>query len=117
MISRRQCRPRARACLALFVLGLLAAGASVADDTLIETGRRIYEDGVLSDGKPLRALRPEGFVLEGEHAACVTCHRRSGMGSVEGSIDSTILVPPIAGPVLFKPARTTLCRSRLLSKT
>jgi hypothetical protein len=27
------------------------------------------------------------------------------MGSVEGSIDSTILVPPVAGPVLFAPAR------------
>jgi hypothetical protein len=29
------------------------------------------------------------------------------MGSVEGSIDSTILVPPVAGPVLFAPARFT----------
>jgi len=27
------------------------------------------------------------------------------MGSVEGSIDSTVLVPPVAGPVLFVPAR------------
>ena len=105
MISRRQRHPSARVRFALFAFGLLAAGASAADDALIETGRRIYEDGVLPDGKLLRALRPEGFVLEGEHAACVTCHRRSGMGSVEGSIDSTVLVPPIAGPVLFAPAR------------
>jgi hypothetical protein len=27
------------------------------------------------------------------------------MGSIEGSIDSAILVPPVAGPVLFAPAR------------
>lgn len=94
-----------------FTLGLLmviivgTAAAIEPDDSLIETGRRIYEDGVLPGGEPLRAVRPEGFTIEGIHAACVTCHRRSGMGSVEGSIDSTILVPPVAGPVLFVPAR------------
>jgi hypothetical protein len=82
-----------------------AAGTSAPEEPLVETGRRIYQDGILPGGKPLRALRPEGFVLEGRYAACVTCHRRSGMGAVEGSIDSTILVPPVAGPVLFAPAR------------
>ncbi len=81
------------------------AGEPAPDDALLETGRRIYHDGILPGGEPLRALRPEGFVIEGGYAACVTCHRRSGMGSVEGSIDSTILVPPVAGPVLFAPAR------------
>ncbi len=95
----------------LLVLGLLAAtapaasGPSVKDDALADRGRRIYEQGLLPDGSPLRAMRPEGFTLEGEQAACVTCHRESGMGSVEGSIDRTILVPPVAGPVLFAPAR------------
>lgn len=94
-----------------FTLGLLmviivgTAAAIKPDDSLIETGRRIYEDGVLPGGEPLHAVRPEGFVMEGSYAACVTCHRRSGMGSVEGSIDSTILVPPVAGHVLFAPAR------------
>jgi hypothetical protein len=95
----------------LCALALLSANAatlraeSASDEALLETGRRIYQDGVLPGGEPLRALRPEGFVLEGSYAACVTCHRRSGMGSVEGSIDSTVLVPPVAGPVLFAPAR------------
>lgn len=81
------------------------AGATVTDNIVLETGRRIYEDGMLPGGGQLRAMRPEGFEMKGKHAACVTCHRRSGMGSVEGSIDSTILVPPVAGPVLFTPAR------------
>ena len=95
-----------RCILGLLILLLVAvAGATETDVLLIEKGRLIYEDGVLPDGEPLRAVRPEGFVMEGIHAACVTCHRRSGMGSVEGSIDSTILVPPVAGPVLFTPAR------------
>lgn len=104
-------RQRSPARTVLFTLGLLTAtlvaatGEPGAGDPLIETGRRIYEDGMLPGGEPLLAIRPEGFVMEGRHAACVTCHRRSGMGSVEGSIDSTILVPAVAGTVLFAPAR------------
>lgn len=97
-----------RAELAAAVCALLTGGegsAAGAADPRVEAGRRIYAEGVLPDGSPLRALRPEGFVLEGEHAACLSCHRRSGMGSVEGSVDRTILVPPVAGPVLFEPAR------------
>jgi hypothetical protein len=70
-----------------------------------DAGRRLYREGLLPDGTPLRAERPEGFALEGERAACVSCHRPSGMGSVEGSIGRTILVAPVAGPVLFEPAR------------
>ena len=102
-------RYRARA--SLLALSLLAGiataagGSSASGDPRVEAGRRLYEQGILPDGAPLRALRPEGFVLEGAHAACITCHRKSGMGSVEGSIDSTVLVPPVAGPVLFVPAR------------
>ena len=59
-----------------------------------------YEEGLLPDGSPLRGIRPQGFVLEGRQAACTTCHRRSGLGSIEG----TILVPPVAERLLFAPA-------------
>ena len=93
---------------AVFLLAGIAAatgGPETGDESLAETGRRIYEQGVLPDGSALRAMRPEGFLLEGQHAACVTCHRDSGMGSIEGSLGSTILVPPVAGPLLFAPAR------------
>lgn len=94
------------------VLALTTVGAVAGpppdqgpDAALAELGRRIYQDGRLPDGRPLKALRPEGFVLEGEHAACVTCHRESGMGSVEGSLEKTVLVPPLAAGLLFLPAR------------
>ena len=90
--------------LTVIMSGAVSA-AEPGNDSLVETGRRIYEDGVLPGGEQLLAVRPEGFVMEGRYAACVSCHRRSGMGSVEGNIDSTILVPPVAGPVLFAPAR------------
>lgn len=92
---------------ALFLLAVIGsvATAESGDDALLETGRRIYQDGILPGGEPLLAIRPEGFVMEGFHAACVSCHRRSGMGSIEGNIDSTVLVPPVAGMVLFAPSR------------
>ncbi len=103
---KRLARP-ARALAALLVGPVVGLGAVAAppDAGLVERGRRIYEDGILPDGSPLRASRPEGFVLEGPDAACATCHRRSGMGSVEGSADTAILVPPVVGRLLFQPAR------------
>ena len=113
MIPVFQFQPHILMRVVIFTLGLLVLAANAVSDSalpeesLIEIGRRIYEDGVLPGGEPLQAVRPEGFVMEGGHAACVTCHRRSGMGSIEGSIDSAILVSPVAGPVLFSPARFT----------
>ena len=92
----------------VILLAVLAAGGCSPenrDRSLVEAGRRIYEEGVLPNGDLLVATRPEGLVLEGRYAACATCHRHSGMGSVEGLTDQSILVPPIAGPVLFQDAR------------
>ncbi len=79
--------------------------ASDPEPANIEKGRLIYEHGILPDGSPLQALRAEGVLFEGKSAACATCHRRSGMGSIEGSGVATILVPPVAGPLLFRTAR------------
>lgn len=69
----------------------------------VEQGQRIYQDGRLSAGAPLTAWR-EGIRLSGAAAACVTCHKRSGMGAVEG----TLIVPPIAGEFLFSDDKNKL---------
>ena len=68
---------------------------SAADE--LEIGRRIYLEGLLSSGKPLTGMRFDGVVVSGAQAACVSCHRNSGMGAVEGDV----LVPPITGKFLF----------------
>jgi hypothetical protein len=60
---------------------------------------RLYRDGVLPSGKPLRGEREAGIGVEGEAAACATCHRRSGLGSWEGQS----VIPPIIGRYLFRP--------------
>lgn len=70
------------------------------DSKQIELGRRIYMEGILPSGKPLQADRA-GLAAEGQAAACENCHRSSGMGSLEGSI----VAPPIAGKFLFADPR------------
>jgi mono/diheme cytochrome c family protein len=79
-----------------FLLTALLAFPALASDEL-ETGRRIYRDGTLPSGAPLQGVRMTGSVVSGSGAACVNCHRRSGMGSVEGDLQ----VPPINGKYLF----------------
>lgn len=63
---------------------------------------RIYQEGVLPSGEPLRAVQ-EGAPVSGARAACAQCHRRSGMGSVEG----TRVIPPITGRYLHQPRART----------
>jgi mono/diheme cytochrome c family protein len=81
---------------AALVAAVPAAGAAAADQ--LEIGRRIYEEGILSSGAPLAGERFDAKEpVTGSRAACVTCHRPSGMGSVEGDL----LVQPVTGTYLF----------------
>lgn len=83
------------------VLMLLAANATHASVLPADAGigKRIYREGLLPSGKPLRGTMQNGVVLSGADAACVRCHRRSGLGGVEGQNT----VRPIAGRLLFEP--------------
>jgi hypothetical protein len=63
------------------------------------SGESVYRLGVTGSGKPLAGSRDAGFRVEGETAACINCHQRSGLGGREGHI----LIPPIAGRYLFDP--------------
>jgi hypothetical protein len=74
---------------------LLAAAAAAAPPA----GEVIYRQGVLPSGRPLRGHREAGGGIAGAGAACVTCHRRSGLGSWEGQT----VIPPIIGRYLFRP--------------
>lgn len=69
-------------------------------------GQSIYRDGLLLSGEPVRAVVQKGVVLSGAAAACVNCHRRSGLGGSEGQIP----VRPIAGRLLFTSSQTGRAR-------
>lgn len=84
----------------LFIAGPTQAQAQAkagADANLVEQGRRIYQEGILPSGAKLQGVRFSNAVVEGEEVACIKCHRRSGMGGLEGNT----AVPPVSGPFLF----------------
>ena len=64
-------------------------------------GERLYRQGISVDGTPVQASSQSDVPLSGKQAACVSCHRPSGMGSSEGGY----YVPPINGPLLFAPRK------------
>jgi hypothetical protein len=86
----------ARAAAALLLLGAAAAAARPA---AAGAGERLYRQGILPGGAPLRGEREGGAGVEGLAAACVTCHRRSGLGGYEGQS----VIPPIIGRYLLRP--------------
>ena len=80
-----------------FALTLLGPLHALAAPDLVEQGRRIYLEGRLPDGSPVRGIEGSSIEVSGAMAACVRCHQRSGLGSREGEQP----IPPITGPVLF----------------
>ena len=62
-------------------------------------GAAIYHAGVLGSGAPLVGRREGAEPVNGVQAACVNCHRHSGLGAKEARNS----IPPIAGPYLFTP--------------
>jgi hypothetical protein len=72
-----------------------AAHAATPDPA---AGESIYLRGALPSGKPLQAVNDAGLQIQGPAAACVNCHRRSGLGAREGRS----LIPPITGRYLFR---------------
>jgi hypothetical protein len=87
-------------------LALLAASGTLAADGA--AGASIYLDGRLASGEPVRATVQKGVALSGTAAACVNCHRRSGLGGSEGQNP----IRPIAGSLLFSPSHTAFVRRR-----
>jgi cytochrome c len=86
------------ACAAATLWLVTPVAAAAAGNSLAEAGRRLYREGILASGEPLRGVRPGGQVVTGRDAACVLCHQRSGLGMPEGAV----AMPPISGPALFE---------------
>ena len=67
-------------------------------------GERIYREGILPSGQPVQAERGPSMHITAATAACVNCHRRSGLGMQEGRTT----IPPVAGIYLFHPRAGTV---------
>lgn len=102
-------RARSLVALALVQCALLAAlivpvgkansAPSTPPATTASAGEAIFQKGVLGSGEPLEATHEGGVNLRGAAAACMNCHRRSGLGSREGNSS----IPPITDRYLVHP--------------
>ncbi len=90
--------------LALVAGAAFAAGPQSGQDA----GMRIYRAGVLPSGAALRGELRNGAQLKGADAACVQCHRRSGLGGGEGQKS----IRPITGKQLFAQATVSTTTER-----
>ncbi|MBS0396734.1 MAG: c-type cytochrome, partial [Proteobacteria bacterium] len=82
----------------LLAAALLLGACAATSATPVADGERLYRSGLLPGGEPLVGTRASGADVSGEGAACVSCHRRSGLGNVEGSI----VIPPIIAKYLYR---------------
>ncbi|SCK24512.1 hypothetical protein [Vogesella sp. LIG4] len=64
-----------------------------------DAGEAIFRRGQLATGAALEAHRDGGLYMQGADAACINCHRRSGLGAKVGLSS----IPPITGRYLFRP--------------
>lgn len=88
------------ALLALTVFGsspFIASADTTKTAAIVEQGEQIYGKGLLISGQPLKAKTQGNTEVSGQHLACISCHRRSGLGSYEGKVQ----IPPIAGRALL----------------
>ncbi len=100
-------------CMAVAVTLLLVVGQlhlpshAVAEDSGVEglsaaevqsIGERMYRDGLLPSGEPIQAYLSGDVQVDGTSFTCVSCHLRSGMGSIE----SDVITPPTNGATLYK---------------
>ena len=82
----------------LLILLFMFASPLSAKNYIPAEGESIYRKGVLLSGEAVLAEREPGVRIEGAEAACVNCHRRSGLGSAEGRT----IIPPVTGNYLFR---------------
>jgi Cytochrome c len=95
----------------LLALILLPAWLGTAGATARSDAERIYREGILPSGEALHGVREGGVPIEGPTAACMNCHRRSGIGVNEGRT----VIPPITGKYLLRVPERALPEAKLQS--
>ena len=78
--------------------GAEQGGASQpTSEDILRRGESMYREGLLPSGEPMTAFINGDVKVPGNAFSCVSCHLRSGIGSVEGQV----LSPPTNGKKLY----------------
>jgi len=92
--------------MGLVILALIMVASSVAAAEppaaavdLLRQGERMYREGILPSGEPMQAMVSGDVPVSGAAFTCISCHLRSGLGSIEG----TVVTPPTNGKTLYQP--------------
>jgi hypothetical protein len=88
-----------RILLAALLLGAELAAVARDAPAPADLGQALYEGTLPGYTSRVRNARDAAVQLPAASAACVSCHRPSGLGSFEGGL----AVPPVAGKLLFNP--------------
>lgn len=78
-----------------------ASVAGFAPHEALRLGQRIYREGIGVDGRAVTAIVAGDAAVDGTTLTCVSCHRRSGIGSREASV----VAWPVTGKELSVPRR------------
>lgn len=87
---------------AILIAGMLTITSCFtlkADVNGLDDGRRMYQEGIFPSGEFMSATIQGDIEVTGQQVICGACHRRSGMGSLEGQQ----VVPAVTGNLLFNP--------------
>ena len=107
-VAGRRCLAPVWLVAALILVSHTASGCTRKDESAPaghpepekqQLGERLYREGILASGQPIRAVVAGDIRVEGAMFACANCHLRSGLGTTEGPI----ITPRINAATLFAP--------------
>lgn len=95
-----------------WVLLIIIFSPSLVNAATIAEGERIFNDGMLPSGVYVEAAIQGDIPVKGAQLACVSCHRKSRLGSSE----SVVQVPPLDYDSLFSGVSLSVNEQRGVSQ-